>query len=232
MTDSELALGVVGAQGDIGGLSKVGVANATSTTEVASCTPTLTACSPHFMCWWTISCQHVGVQAGAQGSPTPSSSRSRSRRSCWTAIPSGGFCVSRAVGWGTCSLISPSSRATTSACARSPRGSAWSSTNWRGSLHPSTIGCGCWTPRPCRVALRGRPSSARELAGWAAYGYCASHSRYFWGLRLYLLCAPDGMPVYFARRAGERGRARGRCGDARTSPQGGVAPRRRDHSRR
>jgi hypothetical protein len=37
-----------------------------------------------------------------------------------------------------------------------------------------------------------------ELAGWAAYGYCASHSRFFWGLRLYLLCAPDGMPVYFA----------------------------------
>jgi hypothetical protein len=36
-----------------------------------------------------------------------------------------------------------------------------------------------------------------ELAGWAAYGYCASHSRFFWGLRLYLLCAPDGMPVYF-----------------------------------
>ena len=36
-----------------------------------------------------------------------------------------------------------------------------------------------------------------ELAGWATYGWCASHSRYFWGLRLYLLCAADGMPVYF-----------------------------------
>jgi len=36
-----------------------------------------------------------------------------------------------------------------------------------------------------------------ELAGFAAYGYCASHSRYFWGLRLYLLCAPDGMPIAF-----------------------------------
>lgn len=36
-----------------------------------------------------------------------------------------------------------------------------------------------------------------ELAGVAAYGYCASHSRYFWGLRLYLVCAPDGMPVAF-----------------------------------
>jgi hypothetical protein len=26
------------------------------------------------------------------------------------------------------------------------------------------------------------------LAGWAQYGYCASHSRYFWGLRLHLVC--------------------------------------------
>lgn len=36
-----------------------------------------------------------------------------------------------------------------------------------------------------------------DFAGHAAYGYCASHSRYFWGFRLYLLCAPDGMPICF-----------------------------------
>lgn len=36
-----------------------------------------------------------------------------------------------------------------------------------------------------------------EFAGHAAYGYCASHSRYFWGFRLYLLCAGDGMPIAF-----------------------------------
>jgi hypothetical protein len=36
-----------------------------------------------------------------------------------------------------------------------------------------------------------------EFAGHAGYGYCASHSRYFWGFRLYLLCAPDGMPIAF-----------------------------------
>ena len=36
-----------------------------------------------------------------------------------------------------------------------------------------------------------------EFAGSAAYGYCASHSRYFWGFRLYLLCASDGMPIAF-----------------------------------
>jgi hypothetical protein len=36
------------------------------------------------------------------------------------------------------------------------------------------------------------------LAGWAAYGYCASHSRYFWGLRLHLVCTLHGLPVGFA----------------------------------
>jgi hypothetical protein len=34
-----------------------------------------------------------------------------------------------------------------------------------------------------------------ELAGHAGYGYCASHSRYYWGLKLYLVCAGDGMPI-------------------------------------
>jgi hypothetical protein len=37
-----------------------------------------------------------------------------------------------------------------------------------------------------------------DLAGWAEYGYCASHSRYFWGLRLHLVCTPGGLPVGFA----------------------------------
>jgi hypothetical protein len=51
------------------------------------------------------------------------------------------------------------------------------------------------TPVPCGAS---RETARRsELAGWAAYGYCKSHSRFFWGLRLYLLCAPDGMPISF-----------------------------------
>jgi hypothetical protein len=37
-----------------------------------------------------------------------------------------------------------------------------------------------------------------ELAGWAEYGYCASHSRYFWGLRLHMLATLHGLPVGFA----------------------------------
>ena len=36
-----------------------------------------------------------------------------------------------------------------------------------------------------------------EFAGIAAYGYCRSHSRYFWGFRLYLLCSADGTPIAF-----------------------------------
>ena len=37
-----------------------------------------------------------------------------------------------------------------------------------------------------------------DAAGWAEYGYCASHSRYFWGLRLHLVCTLTGLPVMFA----------------------------------
>ena len=36
-----------------------------------------------------------------------------------------------------------------------------------------------------------------EFAGYAAYGFCAAHSRHFWGFKLYLLAASDGMPIAF-----------------------------------
>lgn len=52
------------------------------------------------------------------------------------------------------------------------------------------------TPVECG---RSRDTARRsDLAGWAEYGYCASHSRYFWGLRLHLLCTLGGLPVAFA----------------------------------
>ena len=34
-----------------------------------------------------------------------------------------------------------------------------------------------------------------EFAGHAGYGYCRSHSRWFWGFRLYLICSGEGMPI-------------------------------------
>lgn len=52
------------------------------------------------------------------------------------------------------------------------------------------------TPVEC---ARSREAVQRsDLAGWAEYGYCASHSRFFWGLRLHLLCTLHGLPVGFA----------------------------------
>jgi hypothetical protein len=52
------------------------------------------------------------------------------------------------------------------------------------------------TPVECG---RSRETAKRsDLAGWAEYGYCASHSRYFWGLRLHLVCTLGGLPVLFA----------------------------------
>jgi hypothetical protein len=52
------------------------------------------------------------------------------------------------------------------------------------------------TPVECG---RSRETARRsDLAGWAEYGYCASHSRYFWGLRLHMLATLHGLPVGFA----------------------------------
>jgi hypothetical protein len=52
------------------------------------------------------------------------------------------------------------------------------------------------TPVECG---RSRPTVRRSnLAGWAGYGYCAAHHRFFWGLRLYLVCTPSGMPILWA----------------------------------
>jgi hypothetical protein len=39
---------------------------------------------------------------------------------------------------------------------------------------------------------------ALRPAGWAEYGFCASHSRYFWGLRLHLVATLGGLPIAFA----------------------------------
>ncbi len=55
------------------------------------------------------------------------------------------------------------------------------------------------TPVPCGQSRETVKRS--ELAGYAAYGYCASHSRYFWGFRLYLVCSADGMPHGFCLAA-------------------------------
>jgi hypothetical protein len=61
------------------------------------------------------------------------------------------------------------------------------------------------TPVPC---AQSRETVKRSALGEAAgYGYCAAHSRHYWGFRLHLLAAPDGTPRAFTLadpRRGER----------------------------
>jgi hypothetical protein len=61
------------------------------------------------------------------------------------------------------------------------------------------------TPLPCGTSRETVKRS--DLAGHAGYGYCASHSRFFWGFRLYLISTPEGMPVIWGLanpKVGER----------------------------
>jgi hypothetical protein len=52
------------------------------------------------------------------------------------------------------------------------------------------------TPVECG---RSRETTKRsDLAGYAEYGYCASHSRFFWGLRLHLIATVHGIPIAWA----------------------------------
>jgi Transposase DDE domain len=62
----------------------------------------------------------------------------------------------------------------------------WADTVWVADSTP--VECG-----------RSRETVNRSaLAGWAGYGYCRSHARWFWGLRLHLVTTLHGLPVAFA----------------------------------
>jgi Transposase DDE domain len=59
------------------------------------------------------------------------------------------------------------------------------------------------TPVPC---AQSRETATRsQLADAAGYGYCRSHSRWYWGLRCHLLAAPDGTPRAFTLADPARG---------------------------
>ena len=64
--------------------------------------------------------------------------------------------------------------------------SLWTDDVW--IVDSTPVQCGCSRETVTRS----------DAAGWAQYGYCASHSRYFWGLRLHLVCTLHGLPVMFA----------------------------------
>jgi len=58
------------------------------------------------------------------------------------------------------------------------------------------------TPVECGRSLEtARRSQLAEICG---YGYSRSHSRWFWGMRLHLACAPDGTPRAAALVAADR----------------------------
>ena len=59
------------------------------------------------------------------------------------------------------------------------------------------------TPVECG---RSRETAKRSaLADAAGYGYCAAHTRWYWGFRLHLLAAPDGTPRAFTLADPARG---------------------------
>jgi hypothetical protein len=77
------------------------------------------------------------------------------------------------------------------------------------------------TPVPCGQSVITAKRS--DLAGYAGYGYCASHSRFYWGSKLMLIVTCDGRsrPIsklgYLGARAtwgkspSGRGRLAGSC---------------------
>lgn len=79
------------------------------------------------------------------------------------------------------------------------------------------------TPVPCGTSRETVKRS--ELAGWAAYGYCAPHSRYFWGAQALAAVRPRRHADQLLPGARQRARARGRRGDARASPSRWAAHR-------
>lgn len=89
---------------------------------------------------------------------------------------------------------------------------------FQGVMRILAMRCSAWhddvwlidsTPVECG---RSRETAKRsDLAGTAGYGYCASHSRFFWGLRLHLIATPGGLPIAYALtnpKDDERGVAR------------------------
>jgi hypothetical protein len=66
------------------------------------------------------------------------------------------------------------------------------------------------TPIPCgQSAVTAKRSG---LFGWAGYGYCPSHSRWYWGSKLMLMCTCEGTVTGFGlanpKLHGERDQAR------------------------
>jgi hypothetical protein len=65
---------------------------------------------------------------------------------------------------------------------------------------------------PVRCGQSAVTARRSDLFGWAGYGYCPSHSRWYWGARLMLMCTCEGTVTGFGlanpKLHGERDQAR------------------------
>lgn len=78
------------------------------------------------------------------------------------------------------------------------------------------------TPVECG---RSRETAKRsDLAGWAEYGYCASHSPFFWGLRLHLVATVHGLPLGWGL-TGAKADERSTCWDLLNTTEALAKPR-------
>ena len=75
----------------------------------------------------------------------------------------------------------------------------------KGVIRLLATACTSWTDdiwlldsTPVECARSRETVKRSDLAGAAGYGYCASHSRFFWGFRLHLIATPSGLPITFA----------------------------------
>ena len=80
------------------------------------------------------------------------------------------------------------------------------------SKAPGRTTISCSLTHPGRVRPRRETARRSDLAEICGYGYSRSHSRWFWGCRLHLVCAPDGTP-----RASRWPRPTDRSGRSRSS---------------
>ena len=171
---------------------RVGVASATSTSREAPCAPVSTTSSSHCTspstsCWDLT--QEAGVPAASRGCRTPNWSVWRWPRCCWAATASTAGCGPAMAGWAICSRTAqPAGRQQAAAAAR------WLLDQVLTYLAVQTPGVHDTvrlldaTPVPCAASRETLQRSA--LRGIADYGWCPSHSRWYWGLKLDVLTIP------------------------------------------
>ena len=118
-------------------------------------------------------------------------------RLCSATPPSGGGCAAPAATSGICSPTSPQVRLQQAPVEHIRAGHAHDPGAGAGHLAVGRRRAG-GRLHPGRLWLLTRDRPALGSGRWPEYGYCASHSRYFWGLRLLLVCTLGGLPVLFA----------------------------------